>query len=61
MSLYSEIEWRRPVSGYKKNPTSLIPLSTEIPSTLSRPRSTILAATITRSKIFQPFPKYSGK
>ena len=39
--------------------TSRIPLITEIPSTLSRPRSNRLATTMTRSKIFHPLPKYS--
>ena len=32
---------------------------TEMPSTLSRPRSSKLATTITRSKMFQPLAKYS--
>ena len=39
--------------------TSLIPLITEIPSTLSRPRSSKLATTMTRSKMFHPLAKYS--
>lgn len=39
--------------------TSLIPLITEMPSTLSSPRSRRLATTITRSKMFHPLAKYS--
>ena len=45
--------------GQKLKLTSLIPLITEIPSTLSRPRSSRLATTMTRSKMFQPLAKYS--
>ena len=39
--------------------TSLIPLRTEIPLTLSTERSMRLATTMIRSKMFQPLAKYS--
>lgn len=39
--------------------TSLIPLSTDMPLTLSTDRSIRLAITMIRSKMFQPLPKYS--
>ena len=39
--------------------TSLIPLRTEMPLTLSTERSMRLAMTMMRSKMFQPEEKYS--
>ena len=36
-----------------------MPLITDIPSTLSKPKSRRLATTITKSKMFQPLAKYS--